>query len=39
MINKKATVHDIAKLAGTSATTVSRVLSQNGLSGKRSIAQ
>lgn len=30
MVKKKATVHDIAKLAGTSATTVSRVLSDNG---------
>lgn len=28
--NKTATVHDIARLAGTSATTVSRVLSDNG---------
>jgi len=30
MGSKKATVHDIAKHAGTSATTVSRVLSNNG---------
>ena len=29
-MEKKATVHDVAKLAGTSATTVSRVLSNNG---------